>query len=66
MLKMMAVFAELDRKMKIYQINLGLKNARKEGRIGGRPATTRNNIPESFYRYYPMYKNKQINKKEFS
>lgn len=66
MLKMMAVFAELDRKMKIYQINLGLKNARKEGRIGGRPATTRNDIPESFYRYYPMYKNKQINKKEFS
>ena len=62
----MAVFAELDRKMKIYQINLGLKNARKEGRIGGRPATTRNNIPESFYRYYPMYKNKQINKKEIS
>ena len=26
MLKMMAVFAELDRKMKVYQINLGLKS----------------------------------------
>ena len=24
------------------------------------------NIPESFYKYYPMYKNNQINKKEFS
>ena len=66
MLKMMAVFAELDRKMKIYQINLGLKNARKEGRVGGRPVTTKNDIPESFYKYYPMYKNKKINKKEFS
>ena len=66
MLKMMAVFAELDRKMKIYQINLGLKNARKEGRIGGRPRTKKENIPVSFYRYYPLYKNKQINKKEFS
>ena len=66
MLKMMAVFAELDRKMKIYQINLGLKNARKEGRVGGRPRTTKNDIPDLFYRYYPMYKNKHINKKEFS
>lgn len=66
MIKMMAVFAELDRKMKIYQINLGLKNARKEGRIGGRPKTSKETIPELFYRYYPMYKNKQINKKEFS
>ena len=52
--------------MKIYQINLGLKNARKEGRIGGRPRTKKENIPVSFYRYYPLYKNKQINKKEFS
>lgn len=66
MIKMMAVFAELDRKMKIYQINLGLKNARKEGRIGGRPRTKKENIPVSFYRYYPLFKNKQINKKEFS
>ena len=66
MLKMMAVFAELDRKMKIYQINLGLKNVRKEGRIGGRPKTTKDDIPEPFYKYYPMYKNNQINKKEFS
>ena len=66
MLKMMAVFAELDRKIKIYQINLGLKSAKKEGRIGGRPKTTVNDISDSFYRYYPMYKNKQINKKEFS
>lgn len=66
MLKMMAVFAELDRKMKVYQINLGLKNAKKMGKVLGRPKTTINNIPDLFYKYYPMYKNKQINKKEFS
>lgn len=66
MLKMMAVFAELDRKMKIYQINLGLKNAKKEGRVGGRPKTTIESIPELFYKYYTMYKTKTINKKEFS
>ena len=66
MLKMMAVFAELDRKMKIYQINLGLKNAKANGRIGGRPKTTKDDIPELFYKYYPMYKNSNINKKEFS
>jgi DNA invertase Pin-like site-specific DNA recombinase len=64
MLKMMAVFAELDRKIKIYQINLGLKNARKEGRIGGRPRTSTENIPDIFYRYYPQYKNGYISKLE--
>lgn len=37
---MMAVFAELDRKMKVYQINLGLKNAVKSGKTLGRPKTT--------------------------
>lgn len=66
MLKMMAVFAELDRKMKIYQINLGLKNARKLGHKLGRPKTNIDNIPESFFKYYPMYKTGTINKKEFS
>ena len=66
MLKMMAVFAELDRKMKVYQINLGLKNAIKSGKKLGRPKTTIDNIPELFYKYYPMYKNNKINKKEFS
>lgn len=66
MLKMMAVFAELDRKMKAYQINLGLKNAVKSGKTLGRPKTTKEDIPDLFYKYYPMYKNNQINKKEFS
>ena len=66
MLKMMAVFAELDRKMKVYQINLGLKNAVKSGKTLGRPKTTIDDIPDSFFRYYPMYMNKQINKREFS
>ena len=66
MLKMMAVFAELDRKMKIYQIKLGLKSAKKEGRVGGRHRTSVDDIPESFFRYYGMYKTGSINKKEFS
>ena len=66
MLKMMAVFAELDRKMKVYQINLGLKNAIKSGKTLGRPKTTKAHIPDLFYKYYPMYKSNQINKKEFS
>ena len=66
MLKMMAVLAELDRKMKVYQINLGLKNAIKSGKTLGRHKTTKEDIPDLFYKYYPMYKNNQINKKEFS
>ena len=66
MLKMMAVFAELDRKMKVYQICLGLKNAVKSGKALGRPKTKKEDIPDLFYKYYVMYKNNQINKKEFS
>ena len=37
MLKINAVFGEMERKLKIFQINLGLSNARAEGTKLGRP-----------------------------
>ncbi len=43
--------------MKIYQINLGLKNAVKSGKTLGRSRTPTNDVPDLFYKYYPMYKN---------
>lgn len=58
--------AEMQRLMIVDAVIDGLETARENGRIGGRPKTTIDNIPESFYKYYPMYKNNQINKKEFS
>lgn len=32
----------------------------------GRPVTSPNSIPPVFYRYYPKYKNKDINKRELA
>ena len=56
MLKMMAVFAELDRKMKVYQINLGLKNAVKSGKTLGRPKTTgRESAKQQVYSSSSLY-----------
>ena len=67
MLKMMAVFSELERKMKIYQIKLGLDNAKANGKQIGRPKFDKiKNIPDEFYKYYNMYINKEINKIELS
>lgn len=66
MLKISAVFGEMERKMKIYQINLGLENAREKGKKLGRPNFRKENIPNYFYKYYIMYKDNNINKNELT
>ena len=43
-----------------------MENAKAKGKIIGRPKTTEDNIPNAFYKYYPKYKNGEINKREFS
>ena len=63
---MMGVFAELERNIITERVKSGLANARAKGRIGGRPKTTIDDIPDSFYKYYPQYKKGDINKSEFS
>lgn len=66
MLKMMGVFAELERNMISQRVKSGMENAKSKGKIIGRPITTSDNIPNVFYRHYPKYKKGEINKKEFS
>lgn len=66
MLKMWGVFSEMERKMIQSRIKYGIENARSKGKTLGRPKTNTNSIPDIFYRYYPKYKNKQINITEFS
>ena len=66
MLKMMGVFAELERNMISQRVKSGMKNARAKGKRIGRPAVTADDIPSIFYKHYPMYKKGEINKKEFS
>lgn len=66
MLKMMGVFAELERNMISQRVKSGMENARAKGKTIGRPTTTADDIPNIFYKHYPKYKNGEINKSEFS
>lgn len=66
MLKMMGVFAELERNMISERVRSGVLNAKAKGKVIGRPKTTTDNIPDIFYRYYPKYKNNELNKTEFA
>lgn len=66
MLKMMGVFAELERNMISQRVKSGMENAKAKGKLIGRPVTTADDIPHIFYKHYPKYKNGLINKKELS
>ena len=68
-LMMLGLINEMQRLMIVESVKEGLAAAKeKNGGIspGGRPKTTMDTIPEVFYKYYPMYKNSQITKVEFS
>ena len=66
MLKMMGVFSEVEKNIIRQRVKSGMQNAKAKGKRIGRPAVTADSIPNIFYRYYPKYKKKEINKKEFS
>ncbi len=66
MLKMMGVFAELERNIISERVKSGIQNAKAKGKILGRPNTNVEDISHLFYKYYPKYKNKEINKAEFA
>ena len=66
MLKMMGVFSELERNMISQRVKSGMDNARAKGKAIGRPTTTADDIPSTFYKHYPKYKKGEINKAEFA
>lgn len=66
MLKMMGVFAELERNMISQRVKSGMANAKAKGKLIGRPKVTENSIPNVFYKHYPKYKKGEISKKDFS
>lgn len=66
MLRMMAVFAQMERDITIQRIKSGMENAKAKGKIIGRPKTTLDNIPMIFYKYYPKFKSGNINLSEFA
>lgn len=66
MLKMMGVFAELERNMISQRVKSGMENAKAKGKAIGRPPVTIDDIPAIFFRHYQKYQKREINKTEFS
>jgi DNA invertase Pin-like site-specific DNA recombinase len=66
MVKMWGVFAEMERNIISQRVKSGMKNAAAKGKHIGRPLTTKNNIPDKFWKYYRLYQDKQINVSEFA
>ena len=60
MLKMMGVFAEMERNMISQRVKSGMANAISKGAIVGRPATTVDSLPVDFLKHYPKLRDKQI------
>lgn len=66
MLMMWSVFSEMERDIISARVKSGMANAKAKGKVIGRPKTDKDNLPTSFLKYYPMYKNKKINITEFA
>jgi DNA invertase Pin-like site-specific DNA recombinase len=66
MIKIMGVFAEMERNMTIERTLSGLANARAKGVRLGRPPKTINSIPKKVLEYFPMYKEGKINKSDYA
>lgn len=66
MLRMMSVFSQMEREITIQRIKSGMKNAKAKGKVIGRRKTTTDDIPQSFFRYYPQFANGNINLSEFA
>ena len=66
MLKMMGVFAELERNNISEKIKSGMENAKAKGVKIGRVKTSIDNIPKDVIKYYELYKTKKINKSTYA
>ena len=60
------VFAELEVEMTRARVRSGVANAIANGKQVGRPNTTKEDIPEVFNKYLPLYQRQAINKSEFA
>lgn len=66
MLKMMGVFAEMERNIISERVKSGMANAREKGSKIGRPQTTADKIPSVFMKYYPKYRKGEMKVTELS
>ena len=61
MLQMMGVFSEMERNIISERVKSGMANAKAKGSKIGRPTITPDKIPSKFMKYYPMYKQGEMN-----
>jgi DNA invertase Pin-like site-specific DNA recombinase len=66
MIKMMGVFAEMERNITVERIRSGLSNARAKGVRLGRPPLTPAQVPPKILEHYSLYKEKKIKKYEYA
>lgn len=64
MMKMMGVFAELERNMISQRVKSGMANAKSKGKTIGRPSKTKEDIPNNVINAYDLLKTQKINKSE--
>ena len=65
-IQMSGVFAELELRIIRERVKSGMRTAKAKGAKIGRPQTTKDDIPPSFYRHYASYKNGTLNISELS
>ena len=65
-LQMAGVFSQLELAMIRERVRSGVANAKAKGKQIGRPQVGREDIPATFLRHYPAYKNKQLNISELA
>jgi len=56
-LQMAGVFSQLELSMIRARVKAGMENAKAKGKPIGRPKTTVDDIPATFFKFYPLYKN---------
>ena len=66
MVKMWGVFSEMERNIISQRVKSGMKNAAAKGKQIGRPETTKENLPDKFWKYNQMYKDGIINLSEMA
>ena len=65
-LQMAGVFSQLELSMIRSRVRSGMENARAKGKQIGRPQVTKEDIPATFLRHYPAYKNGRLNVSELA
>lgn len=65
-LQMAGVFSELELQMIRARVRSGMANAKAKGAKIGRPELTKDQLPEAFYKHYPLFTQKKLTKVEFA